>query len=127
MSTLQGQILRRNERREVAIFLRDGALWVADFVDGDGQLIDAPTWFRFNCGAASPHARHRMLHESATPLSADLVQRIERLLPRRRGWRGAICRLIEAIGAYGPQRRRGRLRDGAPRRLIDEPPAKERT
>ena len=77
---LQGQLLRRSERREVAIFLRDGALWVADFIDGNGQLIDATTWFRFNCGAlSSSHARHRMLHESAIPLSEELVQRIEGL------------------------------------------------
>ena len=39
--TILGQILRRSERRETAIYLRDGVLWVADFVDGDGQLVDA--------------------------------------------------------------------------------------
>ena len=33
--SIQGQILRRSERREVAIFLRDRALWVADFIDGE--------------------------------------------------------------------------------------------
>jgi hypothetical protein len=78
--SMQGQLLRHSERREVAIFLRDGALWVADFVDGHGQLIDAVTWVRFNCGAhATPQARRRMVLESAVPLSADLVARIERL------------------------------------------------
>jgi len=77
---MQGQLLRRSERREVAIFLRDGALWVADFVDGQGQLIDAATWFRFNCGTqATPQTQRRMVLESAIPLSADLVDRIERL------------------------------------------------
>jgi hypothetical protein len=80
--SMQGQLLRQSERREVAIFLRDGALWVADFVDGDGQLIEATTWFRFNCGThATPQARRRMVLESAVPLSADLVDRIERLCP----------------------------------------------
>jgi hypothetical protein len=80
MRSLQGQLLRQSERREVAIFLRDGALWVADFVDGHGQLIDATTWVRFNCGDnATPQARRRMVLESAVPLSADLVARIERL------------------------------------------------
>ena len=79
--SIQGQVLRLSERREVAIFLRDGALWVADFVDGHGVLIDAMTWFRFfNCGAsAAPQARRRMVLESATPLSEELVERIERL------------------------------------------------
>jgi hypothetical protein len=78
--SVQGQLLRRSARREVAIFLRDGALWVADFVDGHGELIDAPTWFRFNCGTeATPQTQRRMVLESAVPLSADLVDRIERL------------------------------------------------
>lgn len=78
--TIQGQLLRHNERREVAIFLHDGSLWVADFIDGHGQLIDAATWFRFNCGAlTSAPARRRMVLESAVPLSAALVAKIERL------------------------------------------------
>ena len=79
--SIQGQILRRTDRREVAIFLRAGALWVADFVDGHGELIDAVTWFRFHCpDAAVTHAERRMLHESATPLSPELSARIESLL-----------------------------------------------
>jgi hypothetical protein len=79
-SPLQGQILRRSERREVAIFLLDDTLWVADFVDGQGELVDAVTWFRFNCGAAaSVQARRRMAFESALPLSDELVARIEAL------------------------------------------------
>jgi hypothetical protein len=78
---IQGQVLRRTERREVAIFLVDGALWVADFIDGRGELIDAATWIRFNCGSASiDHAYRRMALESALPLSEELVARIETLL-----------------------------------------------
>jgi hypothetical protein len=78
--SIQGQLLRLSERREVAIYLRDGTLWVADFIDGDGELVDAPTWFRFNCGALSTyHARRRMVRESAIPLSRELVTRIEDL------------------------------------------------
>ncbi len=69
-----------SERREVAIYLRRGRLWVADFIDGDGALVDAATWFRFNCGALSTyHARRRMVRESAIPLSQELVTRIENL------------------------------------------------
>lgn len=80
-SPLQGQILRRSERREVAIFLLDDALWVADFVDGQGELVDAVSWFRYNCaGTSITPAERRMLLESALPLSADLAARIERLL-----------------------------------------------
>jgi hypothetical protein len=99
--SIQGQILRRSERREVAIFLRDRVLWVADFIDGQGELIDAPTWFRFNCGElSSSHARRRMVLESAIPLSEDLVERIERLpLPGSGPKRGAMVRLAEALSA----------------------------
>lgn len=82
---LQGQVLRRSRRREVAIFLRDGRLWIADFIDGQGALVDAATWFRFNCPAEpSESAYRRMTLESAEPISGDLVRKIERLLISRR-------------------------------------------
>jgi hypothetical protein len=74
-----GQILRRSERRETAIYLRDGVLWVADFVDGQGELVDAVSWLRFNCAGASAHARRRMAFESASPVSDELAERIEAL------------------------------------------------
>ncbi len=78
---IQGQVLRRSGRREVAIFLLDDALWVADFVDGRGEVIDAVTWFRYNCaGTSVSHAERRMLLESALPLSPELAARIETLL-----------------------------------------------
>ena len=77
---IQGQLLRLSERREVAIYLRDNVLWVADYIDGHGELVDAATWFRFNCGTPStPYAQRRMVLESAIPLSAQLAQRIEGL------------------------------------------------
>ncbi len=75
---VQGQVLRRSKRREAALILRDGTLWIADFIDGEGALVDAATWIRFNCAAASSApARRRMVLESALPLSQDLVRRIE--------------------------------------------------
>ena len=105
--SIQGQLLRQSERREVAIFLRDGALWIADFIDGEGKLINATTWFRFNCGAlSSPHARRRMVLESAVPLSPELVARIERLHgSAKMRERGAVVRLLEAIAAHQVSRR----------------------
>src|SRR6266478_435978 len=69
-SAIQGQLLRLSARREVAIYLRDDTLWVADFIDGRGEITDARMWFRFNCASVSAtHARHRMALESAIPLS----------------------------------------------------------
>ena len=77
---IQGQLLRRSERREVAIYLRDGRLWIADFVDGVGELMEPVAWFRFNCGTPwARRAHRRMSYESAVPLSADLAARIEDL------------------------------------------------
>lgn len=97
--SVQGQLLRHSDRREVAIFLRDGALWVADFIDGEGMLVDAATWIRFNCGASeSPHARRRMVLESAIPLSEDLIARIARLHgPATMRRRGAVVRWLVGI------------------------------
>ena len=77
---IQGQLLRLSARREVAIYLLDGTLWVADFVDGNGELFEPETWFRFNCGSPSARdAQRRTLLESGLPLSADIVAKIENL------------------------------------------------
>src|SRR5260370_31970165 len=77
---IQGQMLRLSEHHAVAIYLRDGVMWIADFVDGQGTLVDANTWFRFNCGTlGNSHALRRMALESATPISLELSERIEAL------------------------------------------------
>jgi hypothetical protein len=110
-TAIQGQLLRWSKRREVAIYLRKDALWVADFIDGEGELIDAVTWFRFNCGTPfTSYARRRMILESAVPLSGQLAARIESLhrstTPRKRG---AWVRLVQAIAAYAPRSRLTRI------------------
>jgi len=75
---IQGQLLRLSERRAVAIYLREGRLWIADFIDDSGELVEPAAWFRFNCGTHSaPRARDRMLRESAMPLSDELAAKIE--------------------------------------------------
>ena len=80
---LQGQVLRRTRRRESVLFLCDDALWVADFIDGRGEMIDAVTWVRFNCATSrSEQAQRRMVLESALPLSDELVERIVALQSR---------------------------------------------
>lgn len=103
---IQGQLLRLSKRREVAIYLRNDALWVADFIDGHGELIDAATWFRFNCGTrASPQARRRMALESAIPLSEHLVERIEHLHRSAKvRKRGSLARFFVAA-AHRPRNR----------------------
>ena len=77
---IQGQLLRLSARREVAIYLFDGMLWIADFIDGQGELFEPETWFRFNCGAPDTReAQRRMLLESGLPLSGDIAMKIEEL------------------------------------------------
>jgi hypothetical protein len=79
-SLILGQLLRLSKRREVAIYLREGSLWVADFIDGHGELVDPAAWFRFNFGSPTARqSRRRMLLESAVPLSAELAAKIESL------------------------------------------------
>jgi hypothetical protein len=78
--SIQGRLLRLSTHHTVAIYLRQGSLWVADFIDGQGTLVNANTWFRFNCRSlANSHALRRMALESAIPLSVDLIERIEGL------------------------------------------------
>jgi hypothetical protein len=106
--SIQGQLLRLSEHRAVAIYLREGSTWVADFVDGQGVLVDVDTWFRFNCGTlANAHASRRIARESAMPLSADLIARIESLHHATVARRGrTLDRLFDVISATFP---RGRL------------------
>jgi hypothetical protein len=99
---IQGQLLRLNERRVAAIFLRDGALWIADFIDGHGELVESSTWFRFNCAApTSTQARRRMVLEAGMPLTAEIVERIERLLAASVAQAGEGCGSSIANTSYG--------------------------
>ena len=102
---IQGQMLRLSKHHEVAIYLSNGRVWVADFIDGQGALVDATTWFRFNCGTlANSHALRRMARESAIPLSQEIVDRIE-VLHRGSDTQGRrpLDRLVETIIASLPQ------------------------
>jgi hypothetical protein len=53
VSPILGQLLWLSKRREVAIYLRDGSLWIADFIDGHGELVD-PAVRGFGSTAARP-------------------------------------------------------------------------
>jgi hypothetical protein len=102
MSSIQGQLLRLSARRQVAIYRREDALWVADFIDGEGELMDANTWFRFNCGTQTATlARRRMVRESAMPISSELVAMIECLHYPAAAGNSAISRGTESISGTG--------------------------
>jgi hypothetical protein len=104
---IQGQMLRLSEYHAVVIYLRDGVVWIADFVDGQGVLVDANTWFRFNCGnLANSHSLRRMALESATPISSELGMRIEALHAAAVHRHGRTLKELVAIVAASVQRLR---------------------
>jgi hypothetical protein len=75
-STLHGSLLRLSTRREIAIDLRDGTAWVAEFGPGHAEVSIAGGWFALN---HDRWALRRATLEAITPLPADVVQRIEDL------------------------------------------------
>jgi len=112
---LHGSLLRIGERRELAIYLRDGTAWVADFKGGHGEVSAAGAWFALN---QDRWALRRAALDAITPLPADIVQRIENLhrhmerpsvdlaLPRAlvtlvAGLRGRLARLLRP--RFGPR------------------------
>jgi hypothetical protein len=68
-------LLRVSERREVAIYLDDGVAWVADFKDGHGEVSTASAWLALNHNRST--LRRAGLDGAITPLSPEIVQRIE--------------------------------------------------
>ena len=102
---IYGQLLRFSDHREVALYVRDGVVGVADFIDGHGTLVDVKSWLRFNCGTpANTYVVRRMKIESAIPLSAELSAQIDSLyrpaLARRSH---TLIRLVERITALLPR------------------------
>jgi hypothetical protein len=77
---VHGQLLRLSAQHEIAIYLRDGASWVAEFTDGRGELMDAATWFRFHIGTLRySHGLRAAALKSATALTQEVLEKIERL------------------------------------------------
>jgi len=77
-NSIDGHLLQLGEGHEVAIYTRDGVFWVAEFRDGGSELLNASTFFRFHAGALR-YRRHAAPLESATALTPEVFERIERL------------------------------------------------
>jgi hypothetical protein len=79
-----GNLLRLGEGHEVAIYMREGSCWVAEFRDGRCQLLDAATWFR-SPGAPmmSCHRWRAAALDTMQRLPPEIVDRIERLHRQR--------------------------------------------
>jgi len=74
---IQGQLLRQSRRREAALFLHQGRLWVADFFDGHGEIVDAISWVRFNCddvARGGPRVAEGVPALSLSPLLAEKLE-----------------------------------------------------
>jgi hypothetical protein len=110
--TVDGHVIHLGEGRSIAVYVRDGRFWVADFRDGRGELMDGGSWFRFHAGGLQYCHNRRTALQSSTPLNADMVAKIERLhresdarqawmltAPRtlaaavQRGWAGLTSRM----------------------------------
>jgi hypothetical protein len=79
---IQGNLLRLSEIREVAIYLRKGAAWVADFNSGRAELHSASAWYTTGGGRMLVHAQRRDAVETISPLPDEVVRRIESLQHR---------------------------------------------
>ena len=76
---IQGSLLRLSEHREVAIYLREGAGWVADFHNGRATLHSVSEWYSNGSGRMLVHAQRRNAVEPVSPLPDEVVRRIESL------------------------------------------------
>lgn len=99
-SRIQGSLLRPRGGREVAIYLRDGVPWIAEFQDGSDQVFAASEWMSVD-GRKLAYAQRRGELESESPIPADVMVRIERLHRRFQGSRSnAVVRaLAQIVGA----------------------------
>ena len=78
--SLSGHTIDLGAGHLVAIYVRDGVCWAAEFRDGRGELTSAGEWFRFHAGVLRYcHNRRAAALESVTPLTPEMVDRIERL------------------------------------------------
>ena len=77
-SPLNGNLLRLGEQREIALYLRDGTAWVAEFKKGCGEISSVGAWFSLY-GRALVHAQRRGEVDIISPIPEDVAARIERL------------------------------------------------
>ena len=76
--TINGSLLRVNDGRSVAIYLRDGIAWVAEFRGSRGRLLSVGEWHCFHARGVA-HAQRRGEVEILSPIPGDAIARIEAL------------------------------------------------
>jgi hypothetical protein len=75
---LSGNLLQLGGSREIAIYLRNGVPWVAEFTNGRGAVSSLSGWFGLH-GRALVHAQRRGEVEIISPIPKDVVARIQRI------------------------------------------------
>jgi hypothetical protein len=80
--SINGHMIALGAGHSIAIHERNGEGFVAEFRDGRGELSYAGSWFRFNAGALRC-LRGRAALRCYTPLTAEMLQNIERLHAER--------------------------------------------
>lgn len=75
---MHGSLLRSNDGRSMAIYLRDGVVSVAEFRAGRGRLLSVAEWHGFHARKVA-HAQRRGEVEVVFPIPGDVVALIEAL------------------------------------------------
>jgi hypothetical protein len=77
--SINGQIIALGTGHSIAIYDRNGVGYVAEFCEGRGEFMYAGTWFRFHAGGLRYCHNRRTAFRSSTPMTAEMMERIERL------------------------------------------------
>jgi hypothetical protein len=78
--SIEGHMIDLDPGHTIAVYVRNGACWVADFHSGRGELHDASAWFRFHAGGLRYcHNRRLAALKSTVPLIPEMLEKIERL------------------------------------------------
>jgi hypothetical protein len=76
MNNLHGSFFRLGERHEIAIYVRDGVPYLAEFRSGHGELYGVGAWFSLHSRGS---ALRRAAPEPVMPIPPEVAERIERL------------------------------------------------
>ena len=79
VAQLHGVAYQLNDGSEIAIYLRRGVPWVAQFRAGTGELHTAGEWFRLHRPPRAPRRVHEAAAGSASSLPDALAARIDAL------------------------------------------------
>jgi hypothetical protein len=74
--SINGNMIDLGTGYVITIYERNGVCWVAEFYDGRGEFEYAGAWFRFYAGRLRAA---RVALKSPTPLTPEVLEKIERL------------------------------------------------